>query len=220
MKHASNSLSHIKDLRNDMINKGWSICVFDCHFNGKEYFVTFEIADDVLKTDNYAVAVLTFHDVHDLERTLEVKANSAGLDGDDNNIIEYFGIDDKRGSGDFCWELYQCLDRDMPAAFLLPVDDIRRNVVLQQIDGRLNSEHNNGRICYSVRRLGRKIDGTPEARSPFIDDKTKMLYGPLYKTLRADRDTSITFCYHEDGERVSNEELIRSFMRREQKRNN
>lgn len=69
-----------------------------------------------------------------------------------------------------------------------------------------DSENPEKLYCYKVKRNPEKQDGTLGQRSPYNDNKTRLLRTTLYDRLRS--DTNISFCYSMNTLDENNDETI------------
>lgn len=94
-------LSNLKELKNDMANKDWTICSFIFSYKGIEYIVLVKRFVGTEKRDNqYALLKLHFMKSNDLSDDMQAEANSRGLLIESQMLREYFGIEYTNNLGD------------------------------------------------------------------------------------------------------------------------
>ena len=69
-----------------------------------------------------------------------------------------------------------------------------------------DGENPNKIYCYKVKRNPKKLDGTLGRRSPYNDNKTRILRPILYERLR--NETNLSFCYSENPDEGKSDEII------------
>lgn len=97
MKERLMSLENLKQLKDDMVNKKWTICSFLFTYKTVEYivlvkrFVGFE-----KRVNQFALVKLHFMKSSNLKDDIQIEANSGGLLIGAKELREYFGIEFKR----------------------------------------------------------------------------------------------------------------------------
>lgn len=94
-------LGNLKELKNDMINKDWTICSFIFKYKETEYIVLVKRFVGTEKRKNqYALVKLHFMKSDNLGDDMQVEANSNGLIIETQKLREYFGLtSSKKKSG-------------------------------------------------------------------------------------------------------------------------
>lgn len=95
------TLKNLRPLRDDMIEKDWTISCFEFTYKQCNYVVLVKLFDPpIVKQSKFALAQLEFLDKKDLKRNYVVEANSSGLLDEPKNIRKYFGIKYGQNMGD------------------------------------------------------------------------------------------------------------------------
>ena len=84
------SLPNITLLRNSLRDAGWCMTAFPFEFNHVATLVLFEDARALGREAQYVSVILTFRDVDDAERAVEVSTNAGGIDLNENNEREFY----------------------------------------------------------------------------------------------------------------------------------
>lgn len=208
------NLENLKFLKQDMINKGWSICSFLFRYKEVEYIVLVKRFVGIEKRINeYALVKLHFMKSNDLYEYLAVEANSNGLLIDAKDLRKYFGIEYATNLGNilnqFSETLGKSIPREMPDIKL--ISDLEQKAMVCSLC-QSDSEDPNKIYCTGVKR-----NPSGYTRSVFNADKTKILRESLYKNYA--NDPSISFCYSADKNDEKDDATIYiNFAKRESER--
>lgn len=94
-------LENLKLLKDEMKNKGWTICSFIFSYKNTRYIVLVKrFVGNEIRNDKYALVKLQFMKESDLNDSLEIEANSNKLIADAQMLREYFGINYSNNIGD------------------------------------------------------------------------------------------------------------------------
>lgn len=94
-------LKNLKLLKDEMKNKGWTICSFIFSYKNTRYIVLVKrFVGNEIRNDKYALVKLQFMKESDLNDSLEIEANSNKLIADAQMLREYFGINYSNNIGD------------------------------------------------------------------------------------------------------------------------
>lgn len=208
-------LPNVTKLRNSLREAGYYITAFAFEFNHVESFVLFEDARILGREAKYVSAVLTFRDLLDSNRFVEVTANAGGIDLNNSNkrdFYKFFHV--QYGEFNNFWQQFnEKLNSVIPPIFYKPIDKSIVNAVIHQLGKRNNEPDPNAIYCYSAFRL--PVDSRTNLqmhRTAFMDQKTRMLRPRLYECIHAEIDQSVTFRYTADPTReLSDEEILRQF---------
>ena len=109
-------LKNIKQLKDDMVLKQWTICSFLFKYKSIDYIVLVKRFVGLEKREsNYALVKLHFMDAKDLSRDYEIEANSASLlINDKKEFILYFRIEYSKNLRDIIRQFTEKLSRDIP----------------------------------------------------------------------------------------------------------
>lgn len=154
----------------------------------------------------YALLKLHFMRENDFHYDLEIPANVSKLKTEAKTLREFFGIAFSSNLGDILYQFAENLGKHIPTKIpKITTDNEKRAMVysLSQSD----AEDPNKIYCFKVRRNPIKIDGTLGKRSPFNDNKTRLLRKDLYQKLGT--DDTLSFCYSSNPlDEKSDEEII------------
>ena len=194
-------LENLKSLKNDMVNKNWTICSFIFHYKRIEYIVLVKrFVGTERRASNYALVKLHFMKSDDLHDDLEIEANSRELIIDAKTLRHYFGIEYHENLGDILQQFTECLGDVIPIAVPDKVSAAEKSAMLQSLS-KSDSEDPNKIYCTNVRR-----NPNGGQRSEFNSDKTKLLREALFKHFS--NDIGISFCYSDEASKENTDAII------------
>ncbi|MCO7128200.1 DUF6037 family protein [Sporolactobacillus shoreicorticis] len=95
-------LENLNYLKDDMVNKNWTICSFIFRYKGVEYIVLVKrFVGTEKRVDKYALVKLHFMRSSDLNDDLQVEANRQHLIIDPKELRRYFGIEYQKNLGEY-----------------------------------------------------------------------------------------------------------------------
>lgn len=200
-------LDKIKLLKDDMKDKGWTICSFMFKYNETEYIVLVQrFVNQIQRKNQFALVKLVFIKCVNgkLLNELEIEANQQGLIIDTKQLRNYFGIKYSANLGDILNQFTNQFNQFIPSEVPNTVSEIEKSAMVYSLS-KSDSEDPNKIYCTGVKRNpeGRK-------RSVFNSDKTKLLRPKVY-TKFAD-DQSISFCYSDDKTKEkTDKEILENF---------
>lgn len=201
-------LGNLKLLKEDMKNKGWTICTFTFRYKSINYIVLVKrFVGSVKRISEYALVKLEFMKENDLSDVLEVEANNNRLLIDAKTLREYFGIEYSDNLGDIINQFSNQLGDSIPANIKVNISGIEKQAMVRSLSVS-DSEDPEKIYCTMVRRnpKGKK-------RSEFNSDKTKLLRGELFKFFKDDE--SISFCYSKEVEKENDDAtILKNFSKR------
>lgn len=184
-------LENLKQLKNDMQSKGWTICSFLFYYKRIEYIVLVKrFVGAEKRVNQYALVKLHFMKTSNLSDDFPVEANIHGLITDPRTLRKYFGIEYSENLGDILKQFTENLGKVIPTNMPENISALEKNAMVRSLS-RSDSEDPNKIYCNKVRR-------NPEGgqRSEFNSDKTKLLRPSLFANFCNDK--SISFCYYAD----------------------
>ncbi len=181
-------LENLKFLKEDMKNKGWTICSFIFRYKSTNYIVLVKrFVGSVKRVSEYALVKLEFMKENNLIDPLEVEANSHSLIVDAQTLREYFGIEYNDNLGNIIKQFSEQLGNSIPVNIKDNISNIEKQAMVRSLSAS-DSEDPEKIYCTMVRRNPKGIK-----RSEFNSDKTKILRNDLFKYFKDDE--SISFCY-------------------------
>ena len=187
-------LENLKSLKYDMEKNNWIISSFCFNYNNVSYIALVILYLPGEGHDKYALLQIDFIK-EDGDEHLLVPANAKGLIGDAKTIRCFFNIDYGDRLGELLKTFYGYLGKHIPSSVPVKVSAAEKKAMIKYLS-ESDSENPNKIYCYMVKRNPKKADGTSMTRSPFNDNKTKLLRPDLYHKLS--KDKTISFCYSED----------------------
>jgi len=200
-------MSNLKALRNELREKGYHITAFNFAYNGYEYIVLVENADNIACKSHYTIVILTFIDKYDENRTLTVEANSSKLEISFTQLVNYFHIATyHNGMRDIFVDFYSYFGTQIPNT-ITPIKDpqIKQNIV-KRINKRDSSS--SGTNCFKVHRNGIKNDKQMK-RSIFNSEKARILRPSLFEKLK--NDDTISFDFSETKPDLPDPIILKNF---------
>lgn len=184
-------LENLKQLKNDMQSKGWTICSFLFCYKKIEYIVLVKrFVGTEKRINKYALVKLNFMKTDNLADDLQVEANVQRLIVDPRTLREYFGIEYRENLGDILQQFTKRLGEAIPIKMPDTFSELEKKGMVRSLS-QSDSEDPNKIYCNKVRR---NQEGT--RRSEFNSDKTKLLRPSLFEKFYC--DDSISFCYYAD----------------------
>lgn len=198
-------LENLRQLKEDMRNKGWTICSFLFKYKKIEYIVLVKrFVGTEKRIDKYALVKLHFMKANNLSDELQVEANVKKLIVDPKKLREYFGIEYRENLGNILQQFTENLGRVIPTKMSENSSKMEKSAMVRSL-GKSDSEDPNKIYCNKVRR---NRDGGQ--RSEFNSDKTRLLRPMLFRAFCNDK--SISFCYYADKEMENDDAtIIRNF---------
>ena len=198
-------LESLRQLKEDMRNKGWTICSFLFKYKNIEYIVLVKrFVGTEKRIDKYALVKLHFMKANNLSDELQVEANVKKLIVDPKKLREYFGIEYRENLGNNLQQFTENLGRVIPTKMSENSSKMEKSAMVRSLS-KSDSEDPNKIYCNKVRR---NRDGGQ--RSEFNSDKTRLLRPMLFREFCNDK--SISFCYYADKEMENDDAtIIRNF---------
>ena len=203
------ALENLKSLKEDMQNKGWVISSFCFNYENSEYIALVILYQPNETKQEFGLLKIDFLRANDISQHLLTEANATRLLGSAKEIREFFGIKFGEKIGDSLRAFYRHLGTFVPKLVPMNINDSQRTAMVASLSHD-DAENANKIYCYKVRRNPQKENGTNGQRSPFNDNKTRLLRFTLYEKLKD--DWTLSFCYSEDPKKEkSDEEIIRNW---------
>ena len=194
-------LSNLNKLKNDMVEKKWTIGSFIFRYKSTSYIVLVKrFVDKVKRINQYALVKINFMKCGNLSDELEVEANSSMLLVDAKSLRQYFGIEYRENLGDILKQFTETFGRAIPMKISDNISDEERRAMVKSLSIS-DSEDPNKIYCYKIRR-----NPNGGKRSDFNSDKTKLLRPILYR--KFENDPSISFCYSDDPLKKNDDKTI------------
>ncbi|MCY8094032.1 DUF6037 family protein [Bacillus haynesii] len=201
-----NVFGNLRLLKMDMEEKGWRIDSFLFSYKQQEFVVLVKLYEDNETKPDYALLKIEFLRQGDFDDNLLVPANSVKLFVDAKTLREYFNIEYSENLGNILQQFNNYFSTFIPANVIETKSNIQRKAMICSLS-QSDAENPNKLYCYAVKRNPMKADGTLGRRSPFNDNKTRILRPVLYQKLS--KDKHLSFCFSDDpNEEKSNDEII------------
>lgn len=200
-------LSNLKDLKSDMEKKGWCIDSFLFKYKTQEYIVLVKlyIEGKGPVKPKYALVQLEFLKKGNINDRLPVPANSASLLTEASILRDYFGIDFGTSVGDAIQSFYRQLSLYIPTEVSTKKTTDQERAMVESLSNS-DKDDPNKIYCYSVRRNSETKSGRFGERSPYNDNKARILRPTLYNELK--NDIHLSFNFSADPEKCEDNDTI------------
>ena len=194
-----------------MRDKGWIIDSFRFLFNKVNYIVLVILYLPGEYKDQYALLKLDFLHPEDFKHHLLVDANAKGLMEDARELRIFFKIPpDYKHLGDALKTLTKQLGNCIPQKVSESKSQPEKQAMVYELSNK-DSEDSEKLYCYAVRRNPVVQDKETQKlrqlrRTPYNDNKTRILRKSLYQKLG--KDYTISFCYCDNPEKDFPDEVI------------
>ncbi|WP_273707048.1 DUF6037 family protein [Leuconostoc mesenteroides] len=194
-------------LKQDMVQKSWTIDSFNFNYNGYKYIVLVKLFsrgtdDSIQEMPKYASVKLEFLRYDDFSNSLSVFANSYKIDWNVKQFREFFGIQYGPNLGDIVQQFNNHFAKFIPTFVIQGKSTFEKLAMVYGLDGG-NSKDPLRCYCYAVKR-----NPKGEKRSIYNDNKTKILREPLYNRLKSDDSLSFVYSMNESDEKNDSEIIL------------
>ncbi|QEY16329.1 hypothetical protein D0C16_10255 [Cellvibrio sp. KY-GH-1] len=198
---------NFKLLKMDMIEKGWIIDAFPFKFKNHDYIVLAKLYEEGEKKPQYALMKVEILKRYNIDERLIAPVNVNGFLVDAKLLREFFNIEYGENLGNLLSQFNEYFSKFIPAQMnLVKPQELEQAMILSL--SKSDSQDPNKLYCYAVKR-------NPEGqkRTPFNDNKTRLLRPNLYSEFES--DSSISFCYSTDvNDAKIDAEIIAGFTNR------
>lgn len=196
-------LSNLTELKNDMVNKKWTICSFQFRYKSVDYIVLIKrFVGKEKRINQYALVKIHFMKRSDLSCELEIEANSSKLLIDVKTLRQYFGIEYQDNLGDILKQFTETFGKAIPKKISNNISNEEKSAMVKSLSIS-DSENPNKIYCYKMRR-----NPNGGNRSDFNSDKTKLLRPILFK--KFENEPGVSFCYSDDPLKENDDSTILS----------
>lgn len=202
-----NLLNNLMSLKNDMVEKKWTICSFIFKYKSIEYIVLVKrFIGDEKRQNDYALVKLHFIKADNINEELLVEANCKRLIVDAKTLRNFFGIEYGDNLGDILSQFTKTLGKVIPTKMPRIVENAKiQKILMVKSLSKSDSEDPDKIYCIGLRR-----NPNGQHRSDFNSDKTKLLRTSLYEIF--EDDFSISFCYSANSNNEKDDAtIIRNF---------
>jgi hypothetical protein len=200
-----NVLENLRVLKADMESNGWVIDAFPFKFKAIDYLVLVKLYDDNdVNRPEFALLELEFLKKNDISDNLVAPANTTKLLNTAQEIRTYFGIEWSENLRDILSQFYEYLSGFIPlSAGLHRTQEV--DVAMVESLSKSDSQDPRKVYCFSAKRNSNKGH-----RSPYNDNKTRILRPLLYSKLSGDPKVSFNYSLERSKEK-SDSEIISNF---------
>ena len=181
---------NFKLLKADMIAKGWVIEAFPFNYKSRDYIVLAKLYEIGEKKPPYALMKVEILKSENINERLVSAVNTNGFIIEAKLLREFFNIEYGENLGDILSQFNEHFAQFIPAQVTLGKTPQIEEAMIASLS-KSDSQDPKKLYCYGVRR-----NPAGEKRTPFNDNKTRLLRPTLYPEFSGDQ--SISFCYSID----------------------
>ena len=215
-------LENLHALKADMEKNGWVIDSFKFHFKKVDYIVLVILYVPDEPRPQYALLQLDFLDAKNFQRHLLVPANAQKLMTDAKIIREFFDIKYQENLGEILLQFSTWLGKFIPDRVNTQKSQTEKEAMVYTLSKK-DSDDPSRIYCYAVKRNPTVKDTLTgivrqQRRSPYNDNKTRVLRRTLYDRLGS--DNTLSFCYSDDPTKSrTDEEIVSNWASKNVERN-
>ena len=215
-------LQILHKLKADMEKNGWVIDSFKFQYKQDDYIVLVILYAPDEPRPQYALLQLDFLDAKNFQRHLLVPANAQKLMTDAKIIREFFDIKYQENLGEILLQFSTWLGKFIPDRVNTQKSQTEKEAMVYTLSKK-DSDDPSRIYCYAVKRnpsVKDKLTGIvrQQRRSPYNDNKTRVLRRTLYNRLGG--DDTLSFCYSDDPAKSrTDEEIIGNWASKNVERN-
>ncbi|MGL1957835.1 MAG: DUF6037 family protein [Colwellia sp.] len=194
-------------LKEDMEDKGWVIDAFPFKYKNYDYIVLAKLYQDNERRPKFALMKTKIMREDDVSINITIPVNVNGFIISPKKLREFFDIEYAPNLREILIQFNENFAQFIPPTITLNKPDWLKDPMVSDLSSS-DSENPNRLYCFDVRR-----NGTNRNRSPFNDNKTRLLRSHLY-SLFCD-DQTVSFFYSSESEQEeTDEEILAKFSRR------
>jgi hypothetical protein len=198
---------NFKLLKEDLEKNGWIMEAFDFNYKKNDYVILAKLYLNEEEKPKYALLKIEFIRADDSKKSLVLPVNSNGFMTDAKTLRSFFDIEYSENLGEIIQQFNKYFSDFIPTQIKADKSDLLKQSMINSFSKSDNQDPND-KYCFNVIRNGKN-----GKRSPFNDNKTKLLRPNLY--LKFKDEPTISFCYSaKSEEEESDEEILLKFSRR------
>ncbi|HCI96256.1 DUF6037 family protein [Providencia rettgeri] len=198
---------NFKLLKMDMVAKRWVIEAFPFNYKKRDYIILAKLYEDGETKPKYALMKVEILKSGNINERLVLSVNANGFIIEAKQLRAFFDIEYGKNLGNLLSQFNEYFAQFIPTHITLGKSPHIEEAMVTSLS-RSDRQDPNKRFCYGVMR---NSDG--RGRSPFNDNKTRLLRPTLYSEFSS--DLSISFCYSTDSyDEKSDEVIIKNFANR------
>ncbi|MCR3910968.1 DUF6037 family protein [Aeromonas hydrophila] len=201
------AFENFKLLKSNLIANGWVIEGFPFNYKSRDYIVLAKLYEEGEKKPKYALMKIEILKSENINERLTSAVNKNGFLIEAKLLREFFNIEYGENLGDILSQFNEYFAQFIPTQVNLGKPPQIEEVMVASLSKSDNQDPKK-RYCYGVMR---NSDG--RKRTPFNDNKTRLLRPTLYPEFSGDK--SISFCYSADtNDHKSDAVIIKNFSNR------
>ncbi|KXS52629.1 MAG: hypothetical protein AWU57_2987 [Marinobacter sp. T13-3] len=194
-------------LREDMENNGWIIEAFPFKYKRCSYIVLAKLYQENEGRPQFALMKAKIMREDDVSVNITIPVNVNGFISGAKELREFFGIEYAPNIGEILQQFNEQFAKFIPTSVELNKPDRLKDVMVSDLSSS-DSECPTKLYCFDVRRNSENRN-----RTPFNDNKTRLLRPSLYSQFCDDE--TVSFCYSSESEQEeSDEKILSKFSRR------
>jgi len=195
---------NLKILKQDMENHGWIIEAFPFYYNNHDYIVLVKLYQNGDEKPQYALLEVEILNKNNINNNLIVPVNINGFMTDARTLREFFNINYVENIGDILRQFNEYFSGFIPTKINMNKSSDLETVMISSLS-KSDSQDPNKIYCFALKR---NPDG--KTRSPFNDNKSRLLRPKLYEKFKNDKTVSFSYSSIKEKEK-SDEEIINNF---------
>ncbi|UFH58268.1 DUF6037 family protein [Sulfurovum mangrovi] len=199
-----NIFENFRVLKQDMENHGWVIEAFQFIYKNRDYIVLAKLYQKDDRKPKYALLQVEILKKNDINDNLTIPVNTNGFMTDAKTLREFFDIDYSENIGDILRQFNEYFSTFIPTQVNLAKSQ-ELKVVMTNSLSKSDSQDPSKIYCFSIKR-----NPDTEKRTPFNDNKSRLLRPSLYVKFKDDH--TVSFCYSSKKEKEKTDgEIINNF---------
>lgn len=199
-----NIFENFRILKQDMENHGWVIEAFPFIYKNRDYIVLAKLYQKDDRKPKYALLQVEILKKNDINNSLTIPVNTNGFMTDAKTLREFFDIGYSENIGDILRQFNEYFSTFIPTQVNLAKSQ-ELKVVMTNSLSKSDSQDPSKIYCFSIKR-----NPDTEKRTPFNDNKSRLLRPSLYVKFKD--DYTVSFCYSSKKEKEKTDgEIINNF---------
>lgn len=198
---------NFKLLKADMVANGWVIEAFSFKYKNHDYIVLAKLYQGDERRPDYALMKVEMLRQDDINISITTPVNVNGFMIGAKKLRDFFGIEYAENLGDILQQFNENFAKFIPVQVIPNKPELLKDAMVSSLS-KSDSENPDKLYCFDVRR-----NSINRRRTPFNDNKTKLLRPSLYFMFKDDQ--TVSFCYSSESERVETDgEILKKFSSR------
>lgn len=187
-----------------MISKEWQITPFLFNYKGTEYIILVKLYQKYETRPKYSIVKLEFIKRNDINESISAYSTLYKINFKDAKTFrEFFNISYSKNLVDIFLQFSEQVSSFIPTKVNDNIETELKTIMINSLS-QSDAEDPNKIYCFSVKRIGK--------RSPFNNNKARLLRPKLYEKLKTDK--YINFCFADNPlKEKSDEEILYNWIK-------